>query len=204
MIRPLLAALLLAGSAAADPLPDTGMGVRVASVASSLSGTEAAWSCPADMAAAYAASGLPSGDRVETLRAIDRHLRSRIRYREDPDGDIWTNHASRVLRGERVAGDCDDFALAAISLALCAGVPAEKMGLALAHRGRGRLNMQSTNHVFAFYADGSRTLAVADTFRDRVGEVISRRDRVTFWQSVPEMRKAPDMFRAAAPPPPGS
>lgn len=200
MLRTLkIAALsvLLAGSASAGPLPDTGVRVSVPSVVASQAETVDLFACPAHLRDAYARSGMPRGDSRDVLRAIERQVRKTIRYRKDEASDTWTNFATQVLTGQRVVGDCEDFTATTITLALCAGVPAEKLGVALSTNGGARSGMANTNHAFAYYLSDRGVMAVADTARSGMSRVMPKRDRVTLWQTVPALRQAPDLFRAA-------
>lgn len=157
------------------------------------------WQCDASLMAAYRASDLPSGDNLSTIRAIDRFVLGKIRYREDRGVDAWSNFAAAALGGKRSIGDCEDYAMTAIILALCAGVPEEKLGVALSNQGSGAPDVRKINHAFAYYEDGGRTYAFADTARRRVAEISPRKDRVAAWQTVPAMRHDPRIFVPAIP-----
>lgn len=189
--------VLLAGSAVAGPLPDVGVPVKAPSVVASQAGTTDLFACPAYLRDAYARSGMPRGDSVAVLRAIETKVRRTIRYRKDPGADVWTNFAVQALEGKRVFGDCEDFATTTITLALCAGVPAEKLGVAMSSQSG---SLTSTDHAFAYYVSDKGVMGVADTSRGRMSRVSPKRDKVTMWQSVPQLLAEPGVFRAAVNP----
>lgn len=195
----LLAAILAASPLMADPFPDTGVRVLVPSVAAGQIGTQSTFSCPDSVKRAYDGSGLPSGDDLSVIRRIDAVVRKGVRYRKDPAGeDLWSNFAISVLSGETHVGDCEDFATTAITLALCAGVPAERLGIALSdNRRSGPRGVSGINHAFAYYVKDGVPFSFADTSSSSVRRVSFTRDGVMLWQGVTGLLKAPATFRAS-------
>lgn len=188
--------------AMATPFPDLGTRVEVPSVRAGQTSTQDLFSCPPSLRSAYATSGLPVGDSVQTVRAIDKKVRRTLRYRQDPRGsDVWTNFAAQVLGGHRATADCEDFATTAVTLAICAGVPAQKLGIALSNNRNSRADMRAINHAFAFYLDERGPVSVADTSASSPRSVTQRRDGVMLWQTVQSLLVTPAVFRASVNPP---
>ncbi|HSF62925.1 MAG TPA: hypothetical protein VLA78_00945 [Paracoccaceae bacterium] len=79
--------------------------------------------------ALYARGGWPQVKGPGDLAVLDRMLRARFRARADGRRDLWSPQLARLLSGSQVVGDCDDLATSAIALAICAGVPAQDLGL---------------------------------------------------------------------------
>lgn len=77
----------------------------------------------------YELGGWPQVTGVRDIAILDSLLR--MRYSAQPDGqaDFWSPQLARVLTGGGVTGDCDDLATTAVALAICAGVPAQDLGL---------------------------------------------------------------------------
>lgn len=194
-----LALSVLPLMAEAAPLPRAPGSLQIPFSVTDHNTARTLWQCDASLLAAYRASGLPSGDSLSTIRSIDRFVRTRIRYREDRGADAWSNFAAAALGGKRSTGDCEDYAMTAVTLALCAGVPEEKLGVALSNQGRGAPDVRKINHAFAYYKDGEKTHAFADTTRRTVAEISPRKDRVAAWQTVPALRHDPRIFVPAIP-----
>lgn len=104
--------------------------------------------------AAYAASDLPKSESISALKRIDWLVRRSGRYRADGRQESWDSFAKEVIAGKRnVSADCDDHALTAIALAVCAGVPPERLDFALTQSDRGKLSFRKINHAVAIYTD---------------------------------------------------
>lgn len=205
MIRGLPLIVLLsvfAVPAMATPFPDLGTRVEVPSVRAGQASTQDLFSCPPALQAAYAASGLPVGDSVQTVRAIDKAVRRTLRYRQDARGaDVWTNFAAQVMGGRRATADCEDFATTAVTLAICAGVPAHNLGIALSNNRNSRADMRDINHAFAFYLGERGPVSVADMSASAPRPVTQRRDGVMLWQTIPALLSTPAVFRSSVTPP---
>lgn len=96
---------------------------------------------------AYQAAGWPVGASFETIKQIDRKLKQNIFLRPDAGADTWTPLTRTVIEGARKpAADCDDVGVTSAQLAICAGFPAENLGLMVTQL-RSRSNEM---HVVAF------------------------------------------------------
>ena len=179
-----------AGALKAAPLPASGRDVIAASISASQSTIPDIWSCTAQMQAAYDASGLPKGSDLRTIRQIDRIVRSKFRYKPEPV-EKWSNHASAIIGGQRVTGDCEDHAITAVTLAICAGVPEEKLGLVFSKGGSGPAKINQINHVFGFFNDGGKVYALGDTMRSAMSRVSVKRDKVILWQTISQLQADP-------------
>lgn len=189
--------LMMTTAVSAEPFARYAGVVRSPSVIAGQTGVRDIWQCTPAQRAAYLASGLPRGDSLATMQAIDQRVRSTIRYREDRE-EAWTNFVDQALSRTRAVGDCEDYALTVITMALCADVPAEKLGIALSSQNDRNAATFGIDHVFAYYTQGGRTYSVGNTTRNRVVQVAPR-DRVKLWQSVPGLRVAPGDFVPAIP-----
>lgn len=198
MKKLILIAMLSAASSAAvaGGLPDRGHMVMIESVSAGQTEVSDIWECAPDIQAAYNASDLPRGDHIRTIRAIDSAVRSKMRYSPDKGPDTWSNFASEVLGGAASVGDCEDYALTAITLALCAGVPASKIGIAISEEGTSSPSMEKMNHAFAFYEDNGMPVSFANNAERGVRRIIASHG-VGAWQTVERMRSVRDIFVAA-------
>lgn len=99
---------------------------------------------------AYDVNGWPKGVSLESLRAIDTRLKKSVFLRPDQGPDTWTPLTSTVIEGKRKpAADCDDVAVTGAQLAVCAGFPADGLGLLVTQLPA----RQNELHVVAFYSD---------------------------------------------------
>lgn len=104
----------------------------------------------AALQSAYDAAGWPKGADPATLRDIDRRLKTGVTLIPDRGQDTWTPLARTVIAGTRKpAADCDDVAVTGAQLAVCAGFPAERLGLLVTRIATRRNEL----HVVAFYTD---------------------------------------------------
>lgn len=79
---------------------------------------------------AYDAAGWPKGTDISDLREIDKRLKTGVTLIPDKGQDRWTPLTGTVISGARKpAADCDDVAVTGAQLAVCAGFPAERLGL---------------------------------------------------------------------------
>lgn len=148
-------------------------------------------------AAAYAAAGLPRGNGVETIRQIDSLLRQRMRLRDDRGPDSWTPLLSVLVAGKRPVGDCEDMAITTAQMAVCAGIPADRLGLLITTSPKGGT---AEMHMLAFYKDASdKTWVFGDTF-SRPRPLSKVRERLVFmaymtdvtrWQGLLGLRDLP-------------
>ena len=114
-----------------------------------------------DYRATYAQAGWPKGTGFETIRRIDSLLRQRMVFREDTS-DRWTLLTGAVLAGQRSYGDCEDMAITAAHLAICSGIPVDRIGLLITDSPRPGANEL---HMLAYYRDaGDRVWVFGDTF----------------------------------------
>lgn len=139
---------------------------------------------------AYDAGGWPRGTGVETLKQIDSRVKQRMTLRNDVGVDTWTPLSAAILSGKRPSGDCDDLSVTTAQFAICAGMPANRLGLLITespNRGSGEL------HMLAYYSDPSdRTWVFGDTFgRPRALSKVNQRllffarmDQVTKWYAL--------------------
>ncbi|MEZ5755475.1 MAG: hypothetical protein R3D90_12160 [Paracoccaceae bacterium] len=128
-------------------------------------------------AAAYAAAGLPRGNGVETIRQIDSLLRKRMLLRDDRGPDTWTPLLSVLISGKRPTGDCEDMAITTAQMAVCAGIPADRLGLLITTSPKGGT---AEMHMLAFYKDAAdKTWVFGDTFA-RPRPLSKVRERLVF------------------------
>lgn len=119
----------------------------------------------AGLQATYDAKGWPRGVSLESLQEIDRKLKKSVILRPDVGLDKWTPLTRLVLEAKRKpAADCDDVAVTSAQLAVCAGFPAENLGL-LVTQLPSRANEL---HVVSFYNDPGNGVWV---FGDTMGKV---------------------------------
>lgn len=120
-----------------------------------------------DLRSSYDRTSLPHGDSARVLRAIDTRVKQIMSYRLDTKGaESWDSFAREVLdRASNVHGDCDDFTLTTMALAICAGIPAERLEFAITQTKPGPLSFANMSHAYLIYTDpqGERYIA-GDTF----------------------------------------
>lgn len=114
---------------------------------------------------AYDAHGWPHGISLETLKTIDKRLKKSVFLRPDEGLDTWTPLTRTVLEGKRrPAADCDDVAVTGAQLAVCAGFPADDLGLMVT-----QLSSRSNEfHVVSFFKDRAGSVWI---FGDTMGRV---------------------------------
>lgn len=111
---------------------------------------------------AYIAAGWPRGVGVETIKQIDSLVRKRMVLRNDRGTDVWTPLTGALIAGKRPSGDCDDMSISNAQLAVCAGIPADRLGLLITSNPNGN---SGELHMVAFYNDpANRTWVFGDTF----------------------------------------
>jgi predicted transglutaminase-like cysteine proteinase len=140
----------------------------------------------AGMEAAYAAGGWPSGVSLDSLQQIDRKLKQRVFLRPDQGPDTWTPLTRTVIAGDRKpAADCDDVAVTGAQLAICAGFPADDVGLMVTQLPSRAGEM----HVVAFFvAPDSGTYVFADTM-GRPRPIEQLRQKVHFYTYMDDVTK---------------
>lgn len=115
------------------------------------------------MQRAYDSAGWPSGISFDTMRQIDRRLKSGVILRPDQGPDTWTPLAKIVIDGKRrPTADCDDMAITSAQLAVCAGFPARSLGLMITQLSGSADEM----HLVAYYTDPSSSVWI---FGDTMG-----------------------------------
>lgn len=134
--------------------------------------------------AAYDAGGWPRGTGVETLKQIDSRVKQRVTLKNDVGQDKWTPLTSALLEGKRASGDCDDVSVTSAQMAICAGMPADRLGLLITtspNQGNGEL------HMIAYYSDpADRTWVFGDTF-GRPRALSKVRQDVLFFASIDDV-----------------
>lgn len=191
-----LAAVFLCGAAAqASPIPDLDR-VRVPSAAVLQESVDKPWACTPAMMAAYRQAGLPEGNSLRTLSAINRFVGQRFSYRVDRV-ERWDNFSLSVLAGKRVRGDCEDFAITVTTLALCGGVPADQLGFAMTRSKRGPLDLEGIDHAIGLYLGEEGTHVIADTARRGVRKFHQRSARVILWQKIERLRENPGLYQSS-------
>ena len=175
---------------AADSLPTGGSQSFPVPQASIMAREHAPVNTCATLQDAYDAGGWPRGTGVETLKQIDSRVKQRMTLKNDAGVDTWTPLSAAILSGRRPSGDCDDLSVTTAQFAICAGMPANRLGLLITespNRGSGEL------HMLAFYSDPSdRTWVFGDTFgRPRALSKVNQRllffarmDHVTKWYAL--------------------
>lgn len=153
--------------------------------------------------AAYAKAGWPKGSGFESIRRIDSLLRQRMVFREDA-GDRWTLLTGAVLAGKQTYGDCEDMAITAAHLAVCSGIPVDRIGLLITDSPRVGADEL---HMVAYYRDaGDRIWVFGDTFgkpralshvRERLLFIASLRN-VSAWHSL--RNRGQDLYGTSATP----
>lgn len=150
-----------------------------------------------NLQAAYDAGGWPRGAGVETIKQIDSRVKQRITLKNDVGLDVWTPLAATVLAGKRPSGDCDDVSVTVAQLAVCAGMPAERLGLLITNSPKAGADEL---HMMAFYQDpADRFWVFGDTFgRPRALGKVSQRllfythiDHPTKWFALRGRNDAP-------------
>lgn len=101
-----------AGTPAADPLPRSGDGHRLAEL------VDPSAPCVRAMAAAVL-SARPAASPEELAQAASDLVRTSVAYARDVGGDHWQTPAETAARG---AGDCEDASVLAASLLLALGI----------------------------------------------------------------------------------
>lgn len=170
----LAAALLALPASAADTLPPAGSkAIPVPQATIMARRYPDVGSCGAYLEA-YLAAGWPRGVGIETVKQIDSLVRKRMVLRNDSGADVWTPLTEALIAGKRPAGDCDDMSITNAQLAVCAGMPADRLGLLIttAPNGTG-----GELHMLAFYKDPKdQTWVFGDTFgRPRALSRVSQR-----------------------------
>lgn len=131
--------------------------------------------------AAYAKAGWPQGSGFASIRQIDGLLRKRMVFRDDAAGDRWALLTGDVLAGRQTYGDCEDMAITAAHLAVCSGIPADRIGLLITDSPK--VNSGEL-HMVAFYRDpGDRVWVFGDTF-GKPRALSSLRERLLFMASI--------------------
>lgn len=143
--------------------------------------------------AAYDNAGLPKEDTLEAIRQLDTFVKRRMitRYGGDGRSEDWSSFAPDLLLSSRKPiGDCDDFALTAASLAICAGVPADRIEFVTVDSRGGAPSLSRVDHAYAAYRDPSGKRWI---FGDLLGPVRPVTSNMTeiMWVSFAELR-SPD------------
>ena len=200
MLRPLIAFVLILSASrlgAVETLPPPGGQAIPVPQASRMAGDFPDIGDCTPYKAAYTAAGLPQGNGIDTIRDIDSLLRKRMVLRDDRGPDVWTPLLSALVSGKRPAGDCEDMAITTAQMAVCAGIPADRLGLLITTSPKGGT---AEMHMLAFYKDVSdRTWVFGDTFA-RPRPLAKVRERLVFmayltdvtrWQGLLGLRDLP-------------
>lgn len=158
---------------------------------------------------AYLAAGWPRGEGFDTVSRLDQRLHAQMTFRTDSGADRWSLLTGPLMNGRKVQGDCEDMAITAAHLAICAGIPADRLGLLITSSPKPGA---SELHMLAYYQDAAnRVWVFGDTFgqarslskmRERVLFMASMRDP-TAWYSL--LRSdGPFSDTSSLPPPPAT
>jgi hypothetical protein len=156
------------------------------------------------LATLYARGGWPQVDGARDIAVLDRMLRARFRARPDGRTDLWSPQLARLLSGSPVVGDCDDLATSAVALAICAGVPAQDLGLLMTTNPLGGTD----RHLVALYRAPDGQVWTFGNTLDRAAPLPrqpsrriawSRADRLDRWWSLTD-RHPPRSTAALAQP----
>lgn len=116
-----------------------------------------------ELAQTFKQSGLPRFKGLASIAEIDQFVKARINYRRDSAGmDKWNNLAAAVLANKRVNGDCDDLAVTAAAIAICAGADPSRIGFAIFNAKT--FKAAGADHIVATYTEPSgRVVAFGDS-----------------------------------------
>lgn len=136
------------------------------------------YSC-ADWMDAYRVSHWPQGDSLQVVSQIDAMVRDRFHYQKE-DIDFWRPMHNVILgTQDHFAGDCDDLAATTAAIAICAGVPQEKIGFAISST---QGDPDVADHMIAFYKDNSGTFYTLGDTMGGVRPMANTRNRVIYWK----------------------
>jgi predicted transglutaminase-like cysteine proteinase len=136
------------------------------------------YSC-ADWRDAYRVSHWPQGDSLQVVTEIDEMVRQRFHYRRE-DVDFWRPMHNVILgTQDHFAGDCDDLAATTAAIAVCAGVPQDKIGFAISST---QGDVDEADHMVAFYKDQDGTFYVLGDTMGGVRPMAQTRNRVIYWK----------------------
>ncbi|AWB48138.1 hypothetical protein HYN69_06045 [Gemmobacter aquarius] len=143
---------------------------------------------------AYDAAGWPTGTSISALREIDKRLKTGVTLIPDKGQDRWTPLTGTVISGARKpAADCDDVAVTGAQLAICAGFPADRLGLIVTQLPSRRNEL----HVVTFYDDPESGVWVFADTMDRMRPITQLGqtmhyfafiDSVTIWWALRDPR----------------
>lgn len=108
-------------------------------------------------------SGIGKFKGLASIAEIDQFVKARMNYRRDSGGlDRWNNHAAAVLSNKQVNGDCDDLAVTAAAIAICAGADPSRIGFAIFNAKT--FKASGADHIVATYTEPSgRVIAFGDS-----------------------------------------
>lgn len=181
-------------AAPAAPILQSHATVNIASSRINQNSVENIFDCPPALQVAYDQAGLPKGNDLRTMRAINALVHSKWTYRNDR-GDIWTDQSAKIVGGDRVRGDCEDMVITMITLGICAGIPANKMAFAFSKTRGGSANIEGIDHAVAIFKDGNTAHIAADTMNSSMRRMTIR-DKVVFWQTADRLRMRPGVYNA--------
>lgn len=196
-VTALLACSLAAPVLAADSLPQGTSRSFPVPQATIMARSHAPIDTCTALQSAYDAGGWPRGAGIETIKQIDIRVKQRITLKNDVGQDVWTPLAATILAGKRPSGDCDDVSVTVAQMAICAGMPANRLGLLITDSPKSGVNEL---HMMAFYQDpADRFWVFGDTFgRPRaLGKVrqdllfFTHIDRPTQWYALRGGEDAP-------------
>lgn len=137
----------------------------------------------------YNQSDWPKGDSVATIKEIDSRVRNRFHYRTEKV-DTWQVYDDLMLgtaHGE-FTGDCDDLSATVSAIAICAGVPKNKLGLAHVSS-MGSEEPVDSNHLIAFYKDPTgQAWTFGDTAHGSPKPLHQTMNRIHFWTHLSDLR----------------
>lgn len=194
----LAAALLGQPATAADTLPAPGGKAIPVPQATIMARRHPGLASCATYQQAYDAAGWPRGYDIDTIKRIDSRVRNHMVLRSDRGTDTWTPLTKALIAGGHPVGDCDDMSISNAQFAVCAGMPADRLGLLITTSPRGP---GAELHMMAFYTDPTdRTWVFGDTFgRPRALSRVAERlifmaylSDVTRWYGLLGRDAAPD------------
>lgn len=139
-----------------------------------------------ELRAAYVQAGWPTGNGPAVVQQIDARLKRQLVLRPDRGADQWRPLASTIVQGRQAAGDCDELSVTSVQMAVCAGIPAEHLGLLITtspNRGPSEL------HMVAFFREAGGRIWI---FGDSLGtpRPLSRlKEEILYFSRLPDIRR---------------
>lgn len=116
---------------------------------------------------------------LTVVRNIEAYVSRRFVYTAESKGkDEWKDYSEILLRNlnKTFKGDCEDLAITIMAIAVCQGVPMQKLGLALVQTGGGPLSIANVDHVVGLVRSSDGRLYVFGDTRKKKN--LSRTDQI--------------------------